>query len=41
MMARGNSNTPAPGFDAALKAITDGVQRRDTATPSFLGVYID
>jgi hypothetical protein len=32
---------PAPGFDAALKAVTDGFQRRDTATLSFLGIYID
>lgn len=30
-----------PSFDAALKALTDGIDRQDTAILSFLGVYID
>jgi SMI1 / KNR4 family (SUKH-1) len=30
-----------PSFDAALKALTDGIKRRDTAMLSFLGIYID
>ncbi len=32
---------PSPIFDAALKALTNGIQQRDTAILSFLGVYID
>jgi hypothetical protein len=32
---------PSPSFDAALKALTNGIQQRDTAILSFLGVYID
>jgi hypothetical protein len=32
---------PAPSFDAGLKAITDGIQRRDKVMLGFLGVYID
>lgn len=31
----------SPSFDAALKALTDGIERRDTAILSFLGVYLD
>lgn len=31
----------SPGFDAAIKALTDGIERRDRAILSFLGVYID
>jgi hypothetical protein len=31
----------SPDFDAALKTLTDGIERRDTAILSFLGVYID
>jgi SMI1-KNR4 cell-wall len=31
----------APSFDAALKALTDGIKQRDTAMLSFLGVYIN
>ena len=30
-----------PSFDAALKAIVDGIERRDTATLGFLGIYLD
>jgi hypothetical protein len=32
---------PTPNFDAALKALTDGIAQRDTAMLSFLGVYLD
>jgi SMI1-KNR4 cell-wall len=32
---------PSPNFDTALKALTDGIERRDTAMLSFLGVYFD
>ena len=32
---------PTPNFDTALKALTDGVERRDAATLRFLGVYPD
>ena len=32
---------PSPSFDAALKALTDGIEQRDTAMLSFLGVYLD
>jgi SMI1 / KNR4 family (SUKH-1) len=32
---------PAPSFNAALKALTDGIKKRDEAVLSFLGVYID
>ncbi|SHK60696.1 SMI1 / KNR4 family (SUKH-1) [Bradyrhizobium lablabi] len=32
---------PTPSFDAALKALTDGIKKRDKAVLSFLGVYID
>jgi hypothetical protein len=28
-------------FDAALKALTNGIQQRDTAILGFLGAYID
>jgi hypothetical protein len=28
-------------LDAAIRALTNGVERRDTAILSFLGVYID
>jgi hypothetical protein len=31
----------APSFDAALKALTQGIERRDTATLEFLGIYLD
>jgi hypothetical protein len=31
----------APSFDAALKALTQGIARRDTAMLRFLGIYID
>ena len=31
----------SPSFDAALKALTNGIQQRDTAILGFLGVYID
>jgi hypothetical protein len=31
----------APSFDAALKALTDGIEQRDTATLGFLGIYLD
>lgn len=31
----------APSFDAALKALTDGIERRDAAMLGFLGIYID
>ena len=31
----------APSFDAALKALTDGIAKRDAATLRFLGVYLD
>ena len=41
MMAHGNWNTPRRASTAALKALTDGIERRDTALPGFLGVYID
>jgi hypothetical protein len=30
-----------PNFDAALKALTSGIERRDNATLEFLGIYID
>ena len=30
-----------PSFDAALKALTEGIERRDTATLEFLGIYLD
>jgi hypothetical protein len=30
-----------PSFDAAIKALTDGIKRRDAAMLSFLGIYID
>ena len=29
-----------PSFDAALKALTEGIERRDTATLEFLGIYL-
>jgi len=32
---------PTPSFDAAIKALTGGIERRDTSMLSFLGVYID
>ena len=32
---------PSPNFDAALKALTDGIAQRDTAMLSFLGVFLD
>lgn len=32
---------PAPSFDTALKAFTDSVKKRDAATLSFLGIYLD
>lgn len=32
---------PTPSFDAALKAITEGIERRDTAALEFLGIYLD
>ncbi|MDB5517970.1 MAG: hypothetical protein JWQ17_4728 [Tardiphaga sp.] len=28
-------------FDATLKALTDGIEKRDAAMLSFLGIYID
>ena len=31
----------APRFDAALKALTDGIAKRDAVTLNFLGVYLD
>jgi hypothetical protein len=31
----------APGFDAALKAVTDGIEKRDKVILEFLGIYID
>jgi hypothetical protein len=31
----------APSFDAALKALTDGIARRDKEILGFLGIYID
>ncbi len=31
----------APSFDAAIKALIGGIEKRDTAMLSFLGVYID
>lgn len=31
----------APSFTAALKSLTDGIEKRDSAMLSFLGVYID
>jgi hypothetical protein len=37
----GNWNTPSPSFDAALKALTDGIEQCDTAMLGFLGVYLD
>lgn len=30
-----------PSFDAALKAITEGIERRDAAALEFLGIYLD
>lgn len=30
-----------PNFDAALKTLTQGIERRDTATLEFLGIYLD
>jgi hypothetical protein len=30
-----------PSFEAALKALSDGIQRRDRGIPSFLGIYLD
>jgi hypothetical protein len=32
---------PSPSFDAALKALTDGIDRRDPSMLSFLGAYLD
>ncbi|HXQ05696.1 MAG TPA: hypothetical protein VN831_13210 [Bradyrhizobium sp.] len=32
---------PSPSFDAALKALTDGIERRDPSMLSFLGVCLD
>ena len=32
---------PSPNFDAALKALTDGIEQRDTAMLSFLGIDLD
>jgi hypothetical protein len=32
---------PSPNFDAALKALIDGIAQHDTAMLSFLGVYLD
>lgn len=32
---------PAPSFDQALKALTDGIAGRDELVLSFLGVYLD
>ncbi|CAN7629069.1 SMI1/KNR4 family protein [Bradyrhizobium sp. LjRoot220] len=31
----------APSFDAALKALTDGIAKRDATVLKFLGVYLD
>jgi hypothetical protein len=31
----------APSFDAALKALTDGIKERDKSILSFLGIYLD
>jgi len=31
----------APSFDAALKALTDGIEKRDATTLKFLGVYLE
>jgi hypothetical protein len=31
----------APSFDAALKALTDGIEQRDPPTLSFLNIYLD
>jgi hypothetical protein len=31
----------SPSFDAAIKALANGIERRDTAIPNFRGVYID
>ena len=31
----------APSFDAALKAFTDGVKKRDAATLAFLSIFLD
>ena len=30
-----------PSFDAALKALTGGIEKRDATMLSFLGVYLD
>jgi hypothetical protein len=30
-----------PGLDAALKGLTDGIERRDAETLHFLGIYLD
>jgi hypothetical protein len=31
----------APNFDAALKALTDGIKKREASMLSFLGIYLD
>ncbi|WP_249165538.1 hypothetical protein [Bradyrhizobium sp. AUGA SZCCT0431] len=31
----------APSFEAALKALTDGIAKRDASMLNFLGVYLD
>jgi hypothetical protein len=30
-----------PSFDAAMKALTDGIKKRESAALNFLGVYLD
>jgi hypothetical protein len=31
----------APSFDAALKALTDGIKKRDASMLGFLDIYLD
>jgi hypothetical protein len=35
------SGHATPSFDATLKTFTDGIEKRDAATLSFLGIHAD
>ena len=41
MTSPGNWSRPRRVFDAALKGLTDGIERRDAETLHFLGIYLD
>ena len=41
MTAPGSWEQPTSSFDAALKALTGGIEKRNADMLGFLGVYLD